>query len=124
MLGFRYDCEQTPQVWTSCADVRVVPASAPPPPPPAPPAGNSSTFSQCVRPRAPACAATCCNATHPCAQLHCGRCASEPGAAGCDPCFQPLGPKMPSNESMTCLPACLECYTAGALTPGAGIPPT
>ena len=23
VIGFRYDCEQTPQVWTQCGDVRI-----------------------------------------------------------------------------------------------------
>ena len=27
MLSFRWDCEQTPQVWANCADVRVVDAA-------------------------------------------------------------------------------------------------
>jgi len=33
-LGFRWDCEQTPQVWSSCADVTISSDPAPPSPPP------------------------------------------------------------------------------------------
>merc|ERR1712107_793092 len=39
-LGFRWDCEQTPQVWSSCADVRVTSAPGPPPAPLAPSSGK------------------------------------------------------------------------------------
>lgn len=39
ILGFRWDCEQTPQVWATCADVSVSSSGpAPTPPSPAPPA--------------------------------------------------------------------------------------
>merc|ERR1712113_310491 len=39
VLGWRWDCEQTDQVWNSCADIVITdgPVPAPPPAPPAPP---------------------------------------------------------------------------------------
>eukprot|EP01052_Picozoa_sp_SAG31_P059438 SAG31_NODE_18738_length_624_cov_1.472381_2_plen_73_part_01 len=33
MLGFRWDCEQSAQVWQQCASLRIVDNTAPAPPP-------------------------------------------------------------------------------------------
>merc|ERR1719355_225883 len=36
VLGWRWDCEETDQVWASCADIVITDGPAPPTPPPAP----------------------------------------------------------------------------------------
>lgn len=36
VLSWRWDCEQTPQVWSNCADISIVDSSSPAPKPPAP----------------------------------------------------------------------------------------
>lgn len=50
VIGFRYDCEQTPQVWQQCGDVRIVGGPAPgPPPSPSPPSGcPGGSYSACI----------------------------------------------------------------------------
>ena len=46
VLGWRYDCEATAQVWSNCADITLV---SPPPPPPPPPVPSGGTLFRCVR---------------------------------------------------------------------------
>jgi len=56
VLSWRWDCEETAQIWTNCGDVRIVSGPLPPPPPPAPtppppptpPAGPCHAVSQLV----------------------------------------------------------------------------
>lgn len=36
VLSWRWDCEETAQVWTNCGDVKIVSGPVPPPPPPTP----------------------------------------------------------------------------------------
>merc|ERR1712039_22801 len=51
VLSFRWDCEQTPQIWTQCADVKITatgsPSPSPTPPPTTPAPGCSDTNQYC-----------------------------------------------------------------------------
>jgi len=50
VLGWRWDCEETDQVWNSCADITITDGPVPPPAPPAPtpPAPTPSPSGACA----------------------------------------------------------------------------
>ena len=95
VISFRYDCEETPQVWNQCGDVRLVdaPSPAPPSPPGACPGGSlqncialcpadpPSTFKACVN----SCSARC-SAPGP-----------APGPAPATPAPTPQAPAFPCD---------------------------
>ena len=49
VLGFRWDCEQSPQVWQQCASIRIVAAESPPPAPQLAPLCGDAAHGCCLR---------------------------------------------------------------------------
>jgi len=67
VIGFRYDCEQTPQVWQQCGDVRIVNGPAPGPTP--------GPTDQCDNPLCKSCCTGSCKGCKACLTNKEGACA-------------------------------------------------
>jgi len=103
VIQFRYDCEQTPQVWTQCGDVRIVDGPAPAPGPPT---------DQCHNPLCQSCCTGSCSVCK-------GTCENNK-TGGCAGCWKesPHGP--PCNlRGLACLAddklSCEACWSSNPL---------
>merc|ERR1711865_1171548 len=56
-LSWRWDCEESPQIWANCADITITGGGPPSPPTPAPPAPAPAPAPSPPSPTSPKCSA-------------------------------------------------------------------
>jgi hypothetical protein len=81
VIGFRYDCEQTTQVWQVCGDVRIVTTPTPPP------------SDNCDNPLCSSCCVGDCSG--------CKNCLTDKLSDGCVPCWA-AGTQCLSDDDSAC----------------------
>ena len=115
VISWRYDCEQTMQVWQQCGDVRIVAGPAPPtpaPPTPAPPPPPTPAGDHCNNPLCESCCTGGCKGCKGYCETNkdgaCANCWNE--AAGAPPC---------NRRGVSCLAddklSCEACWSSAPL---------